>query len=161
MDKIEILDNKLRELNSYELVMNKYVRNFCIVAMMVFMFFATSMPKDSMMIWMAIALMLKTIVDMKINPYLYIYKDKVRVPIYTSLKETSISKKDFVNSRLKYYFRFISKIFVTAVAISLIGGLITKEITFSSAMTSIGFIILSVTLVSIYTVIYINLMTKD
>ena len=161
MEKIEILDNKLRQLNSYELVMNKYARNFSIVAMMMFMFFATSMTKDSMMIWMAVALMLKTIVDMKINPYLYIYKDKVRVPIYTSLKETSISKKDFVNSRLKYYFRFISKIFVTAVAISLIGGLITKEITFSNAITSIGFIFLSVTLVSIYAVMHIHSMTKD
>ena len=161
MEKIKILDNKLRQLNTYELVMNRYVRNFCIVAMMMFMFFATSMPKDSMMIWMAIALMLKTIVDMKINPYLYIYKDKVRVPIYLSLKETSISKKDFVNSRLKYYFKFISKIFVTAVVICLIGGITTKEINFSNAIKSIGLIILCVTLVSIYTVIYIYSMTKD
>lgn len=161
MEKIKILDNKLKQLESYELVMNKYVTNFCIVAMMMFMFFATSMPKDSMMIWMAIALMLKTIVDMKINPYLYIYKDKVRVPIYISLKETSISKKDYVNSRLKYYFKFISKIFATAVAICLIGGIITKEINFRNAITSIGLIILCVTLVSIYTVIYIYSMTKD
>ena len=161
MDRIEVLDSKLRQLNTYELMMNKIVKGICIVAMMFFVFFSVSMPKNQVLFWISLGLMLKALSDMSLTPYLYIYKDKKKISIFRCLKETGISRKDFIKSRVKYHFSFIGKISVVAVIVCLTGGIVMEELTIKSAITSLGVIVLCVTLVSVYTVMYIYYMTKD
>ena len=109
MDRIVELDNKLNKIDSYTRVVGNYFVNLLIV-LMVFAFLAfpsEEMHDVSLYLWLSV--MVSMISDFKLSPYLYTKINGVKVSIYKCLKETTISKKDFIKSRLKKHFILISK----------------------------------------------------
>lgn len=161
MDKIKILDNKLRNSDSYDWSMNKIAMNFCGVFLILFMFLFMTISKDNFLLYMGLFLMTSSLADMNVSPYLYIKKGRIKLPIYKCLKETGISKKAFINSRIKYHLKFVLKIFIYCIAISLLGGIVFGKMTVANILENIYLIILCVVLGSISSVIDIYSSTKD
>ena len=93
MERLELLDDKLRKIKSYDLTMMKYARNFMVGVMMALMFFVMIIPMDSALFVVSSVMLMDSLVSLNINPYLYIKRDSIKLSIYKGLKETSISKK--------------------------------------------------------------------
>ena len=88
MERLELLDDKLRKIKSYDLTMMKYARNFMVGVMMALMFFVMIIPMDSALFVVSSVMLMDSLVSLNINPYLYIKRDSIKLSIYKGLKET-------------------------------------------------------------------------
>ena len=81
MERLELLDDKLRKIKSYDLTMMKYARNFMVGVMMTLMFFVMIIPMDSALFVVSSVMLMDSLVSLNINPYLYIKRDSIKLSI--------------------------------------------------------------------------------
>lgn len=161
MERLELLDDKLRKIKSYDLTMMKYARNFIVGVMMTLMFFVMIIPMDSALFVVSSVMLMDSLVSLNINPYLYIKRDSIKLSIYKGLKETSISKKAFVKSRCRYHFMFMKKIFIASIIIAFLGGFLSKGLTMDNISNGLFYIFLCFVLASISFAWELYSATKD
>lgn len=142
MYKIELLDNKLKQLNSYDLTMIKYAKNTLVVTMMIMMFFLMILYEDGGLLYLSMVLLISSLTSLNISQYLYVKKDNIKIPIYISLKETGICKKAFIKSRLKYHFVFMYKLCIGSIITCLLGGDLYKGLNMKDICSCMCFIFL-------------------
>ena len=74
MERLELLDDKLRKNKSYDLTMMKYARNFIVGVMMTLMFFVMIIPMDSFLFVFSSVMLMDSLVSLNINPYFMFMK---------------------------------------------------------------------------------------
>ena len=161
MDRIVELDNKLNKIDSYTRVVGNYFVNLLIV-LMVFAFLAfpsEEMHDVSLYFWLSI--MVCMIADWKLSPYLYTKINGVKVSIYKCLKETTISKKDFIKSRLKKHFSFVSKFLGSCLLVRILGMILFEKLTIMYVGFVIALICTYSLLATLSVIIDIYAATKD
>lgn len=161
MDRIVELDNKLNKIDSYTRVVGNYFINLLIV-LMVFAFLAfpsEEMHDVSLYFWFSI--MVYMIADWKLSPYLYTKINGVKVSIYKCLKETTISKKDFIKSRLKKHFSFVSKFLGSCLLVRILGMILFEKLTIMYVGFVIALICIYSLLATLSVIIDIHAATKD
>ncbi|MEE0686436.1 MAG: hypothetical protein UEA60_07250 [Lachnospiraceae bacterium] len=161
MDRIVKLDNKLNKIDSYNRVVGKFFVNLLIV-LMVFTFLAfpnEEMHDVSLYLWLSV--MVSMISDFKLSPYLYTKINGVKVSIYKCLKETTISKKDFIKSRLKKHFIFISKFLGSCLLVRIMSMILFEKLTIMYVGFVIALICTYSLLATLSVIIDIYAATKD
>ena len=161
MERLELLDDKLRKIKSYDLTMMKYARNFMVGVMMALMFFVMIIPMDSALFVVSSVMLMDSLVSLNINPYLYIKRDSIKLSIYKGLKETSISKKVFVKSWCRYHFMFMKNVFIASIIIAFLGGFLSKGLTMDNISNGLFYIFLCFVLASISFAWELYSATKD
>ena len=140
MDRIAKIDNKLNKIDSYNRVVGKFFINMLIVIMVfIFLVFPNEEMHDaSLYFWLG--MMFCMIADFKLSPHLYTKINGVKVSIYKCLKETTISKKDFVKSRLKKHFSFLSKFLGVCIFVHIIGMILFDTVTIMNVVFDVAII---------------------
>lgn len=99
--------------------------------------------------------------DFKLSPYLYTKINGVKVSIYKCLKETTISKKDFIKSRLKKHFIFISKFLGSCLLVRIMSMILFEKLTIMYVGFVIALICTYSLLATLSVIIDIYAATKD
>lgn len=161
MERLELLDDRLRKIKSYDLTMMKYARNLIVGVMMILMLFVMIIPMDNFLFIYSSIMLMDSLATMNINPYLYIKRDGIKLSIYKGLKETCISKKAFVKSRCRYHFMFVKKIFIASIIMAFFGGFLSKGLTMDNISDGLFFIFLCFVLINISFAWELYRATKD
>ena len=126
MDAIKIFDERFKPFNSYYALgcnIIKYIATAFSVGTMMFF----PLTEEDLLVNFYVLMFFCYGTFMQTQPYLYTKQNKSTVPIYKLMRDTPISRKDFINSRLHYLYKYVSKFAVACVAVRLISIILLED----------------------------------
>ena len=144
MNTIKKFDDSFIKLTSYTRLMcnvSKYIISFFVVLMM--LVFPSFEKSYNLQLILITALMFDFTLYMHLLPYLYITQDRVSTPIYKLLRDTPITRKDFIRSRLIYSFDYLKKLTPACIVTRLFGIFVLETPSLENIlMSAFGIILL-------------------